>query len=313
MTPIRRCKMSYIPSQASATGLSPRQNTLSGANYSNVVKEHSLKARESLDAGLTIKTREGDLVTLNSSSFAELDAYRYNSKGVAQTQDGTVMTRQNHREVTLSAGDSFSFTVIGDLNEQELEDIEAIVKDIDEIIEEMAQGDMDEAIELALGMGGYDTVSGYSADISYEKTVSRATRVQAQTAATVAPPEPPPELPAQQPVPAVETERPIPEFEPFPENTRPWRKKSRTVKNFDDFIERMTKAVEEHSQEQVARSKAPVEKLFDHHMKKADNEDNDDRRPAMNVIRAAKEKMEDLISELTQGLFSEKISSILDQ
>ena len=56
-----------------------------------------------------------------------------------------------------------------------------IVKGIDEIISEMAEGDMDGAIVKALSMGDYDTVSMYSADISHEKFYSVRSEVTTDT------------------------------------------------------------------------------------------------------------------------------------
>ncbi len=150
----------------------PRQNALQDAQFSNTVKKQSLSAYESLDAGLTIKTKEGDLVTLTSNTHAGLDAFMYNGKGIVETGSGSAVVTQNQREITLTSGESFSFSVVGDLSEQELTDIESIVKGIDEVIAEMAEGDMDDALDKALSMGGYDTVSMYSADITYQRSYS---------------------------------------------------------------------------------------------------------------------------------------------
>lgn len=178
---LRRTKMSSIQSQAASAGVSPRQNALSDSQFSSYVKKQSLSAYESLDAGLTIKTKEGDLVTLTSSSYSKLDAFLYNSKGVLQTDAGKVTATQNQREITLTSGDSFTFSVEGDLSEQELGDIEAIVKGIDEVISQMAGGNMDDAVAKALSMGGYDTVSMYAADITYQKSYQMTSEVQAET------------------------------------------------------------------------------------------------------------------------------------
>ena len=177
--------MSSIQSQTASAGLFPRQNALSDSQYSSYIKKQSLSAYESLDAGLTIKTKEGDVVTLTSSSYAQLDAFLYNSKGVLQTDSGKVLASLNQREITLTNGESFSFSVEGDLSEQELLDIEAIVKGIDEVISQMAGGNMDDAVEKALSMGGYDTVSMYAADITYQRSYQMTSEVQAETSRNV--------------------------------------------------------------------------------------------------------------------------------
>ncbi len=56
--------MSTIVNQPLAAG----QNALSDAQFSSYVRKQSFHAYESLDAGLTIKTKEGDIVTLTSNS-----------------------------------------------------------------------------------------------------------------------------------------------------------------------------------------------------------------------------------------------------
>ncbi|MDD9302530.1 MAG: hypothetical protein HUK40_09390 [Desulfobacter sp.] len=125
--------------------------------------EHSLNSYESLDAGLTIKTREGDVVTLSSSRFSEINAREYSREGEITSQNGQSLSKYNLREITLTTGEMFSFSVEGDLSEAELADIESIVAGVDSIIGEMATGDMDDAISKAMAMGSYDSVSSYEA------------------------------------------------------------------------------------------------------------------------------------------------------
>ncbi len=159
--------MSSIQNQPMTTGMSPNYSSLSDAQVASYMRKQSVSAYESINAGLTIQTREGDVVTLSSNTYSQLDAFMYDSKGVVQTEDGIAVSSQTQREVTLTSGDSFTFSVVGDLSEEELADIEDIVKNIDAIISEMAEGDMDEAVDKALAMGTYDTVSMYSADLNY--------------------------------------------------------------------------------------------------------------------------------------------------
>jgi hypothetical protein len=134
--------------------------------------EAAVNSYESLDAGLTIQTREGDVVTLNASMFSELDAYEYNSQGEIAGKRGRASVAYSEREMTLSSGEQFTFKVQGDLSEEELKDIEAIVSGIDGIISEMAEGDMEEAVSKAMSMGNYDSISQFEADITMERSYS---------------------------------------------------------------------------------------------------------------------------------------------
>ncbi|MFH2091737.1 MAG: hypothetical protein ABIJ31_05170 [Pseudomonadota bacterium] len=309
--------MSSISSQFSPAASSSRQNALSDAQFSSYVRQQSVTAKESMAAGLTIQTREGDLVTLTSSSYAQFDAYSYNSKGIVQTDQGTAVVKQNIREIALTSGDSFSFSVVGDLSEQELKDIETIVKDIDEIISQMAKGDMDDAVARAMTMGGYDTVSAYSADITYEKSFARTTKTQVQTQTQAAAEELKP-IEANNVLP--EQEKPIPAMEPFPENTRPWKNKSQSIKNFDQFIQKMADKIERYDEKQLEKAKEPIDKLFGHHLEQAgENEDSQKGNykgqihSAADAIKEARKQIKSLIGQMTSQAFGKQFSAVLEQ
>jgi len=152
--------------------------------FSGSMSRQDISSYRSMDAGLTIKTREGDIVTLSTSQFSSLNAHEYNSQGRMETQDGQVSANYSERSIDLASGQTFSFSVEGDLNEQELADIESIVSGIDGIVYQMAEGDMDEAVALALSMGYYDSVSMYEADITVTRAYSAYTEAAAMGSAS---------------------------------------------------------------------------------------------------------------------------------
>ncbi|MCP3875824.1 MAG: hypothetical protein GY699_22060 [Desulfobacteraceae bacterium] len=296
--------MSIIQSQSLAAGSSTQQRALSDSQFSSYVRKQSLSTYESLDAGLTIKTKEGDLVTLTSNSYSEMDAFMYNSKGVLQTESGTAMVSQNYREITLKSGDSFSFSVVGDLSEEELEDIEAIVKGIDEIISEMAKGDMDDAVATAISMGGYDSVSMYSADISYQKSYAMESEIQAETIEAKPPPE-------QQILP--EEESAIPDARmPFPENGAPKRHKENSIKNINNFIEKMADKLEKAEEKLVDKAQKPIDKLFRKHLKDIEDEDKPEKNSSYKAIANAQKQIEKMIDKMVGKIFKDNLSAFLE-
>jgi hypothetical protein len=171
--------MNNITSQLPFGGLFSRNSSGSDIGAAAYSREQSVRASESLEAGLVIETSEGDLVTLSASSFSELDAFMYDSAGVVRTEAGTALYSEQQRGITLASGQSFSFTVEGDLNKEELKDIESILKGLDGVISEMRQGDMGDALKEAMKLGDYDTVSSYAADITYERSVEVSSSVAA--------------------------------------------------------------------------------------------------------------------------------------
>lgn len=319
--------MSSIPNQSLMTGPPPGQDALSDAQFSSYVRKQSVSAYESLDAGLTIQTKEGDLVTLTSNTYAQVDAFMYNSKGILQTDSGTTAVTRNQREITLTSGDSFSFSVVGDLSEEELQDIEAIVKGIDEIISEMAQGDMDDAVSKALSMGGYDSVSMYSADITYQRSYAMTSQTQARTME----PLPEKQAPAQVAGTLPETEiqpdaaMPVPEAEapiiaegktdihkliPYPENHNPERKRHNTIKNMDQFVDRIAKKLEQLEGNLVDKIKDPIDTLFEHHLEKDDGRKNKGQEvSAYTAIDHTQKQVDKMIDQMVGKLFKNQFSA----
>lgn len=291
--------MSSIQGRSLSAGASYRQNPLSDPRFSTYARKQSLSAGKSLDAGLTIKTREGDLVTLTANTYSGLDASMYNSKGVVQTDSGTAMATQHQREITLTSGERFSFSVAGDLSKEELEDINSIVKDMDEIISKMAQGNMDDAVAKALSMGDYDTVSMYSADIVYKKSYEMRSETRAETATTL------PEAGMLQ-----KEEMPVPSLKEFvSKNYGSQNRGNNFIKDIDKFIEKMTGKLKTHEEKQVVKAKNPIEKLFRHHLK--DVKTHHGENPSLHTaVETAGKRINTLMDQMAGTLFKEHVSGL---
>ncbi len=274
--------MNNIQSHSLAGGGFPRQHAMDDPGFSSYVKKQSLSSYESLDAGLTIKTKEGDLVTLTSSSYAQMDSYMYDSKGILKTESGAAAVTQNVREINLETGESFSFTVAGDLSEEELADIEAIVKGIDGIISEVAEGDMEDAVSKAMSMGGYDTVSMYAADITYQKSYSSRTEVQSQRT------------------------------EELPERQRHSRRnKNDSIQNMNRFFEKMTKKLENYETRLLEKAQKPVDKLFRHHIED-EKEKGLEKTPKYRAIEYGREKVSKWIDKMVDDMLKGKFSAFME-
>ena len=261
--------MSTIPNQSLTAGNSFRQDIMPDSRFSNHVKKQSVSSYKSLDAGLTIRTKEGDLVTLTSKSFSELDAFVYNRKGVINTKSdkGVIRTKSgkstiihNKREVTLTSGKSFSFSVAGDLNEKEIGDIENIIKGIDGVISEIARGDMGNAVRKALAMGDYGTVSMYSADIRYIKSyaVTTDTQIDATNALPVNKIHPEWQKPDTM-IPLL-SELSRANYD-FTEN------KNDPVSTMDQFIKKMAEHLAKYDKKLLDKAREAIDSLFSYHHK----------------------------------------------
>ena len=257
-------------------------------NYAGaqVSQNRQVEAREAFNAGVTIQTREGDVVTLNASSFAEMGAGEYNSQGVVATGNGVAAASSHVREITLSTGESFSFSVQGDLSEEELKDIEAILKGVDDIVSEMSELDMDGAMAQAveLTMGKYDSVASYSADLSYQRSYAYTQTETAQAYTGNAPglaqaggtPPPPP---------AVEEEN-VEEI---------------TAMN---LLKELLESMEQQEDKLLERSRLPLDSLFDKYQKDAEEEGN---TLAQQDLDALHTQVSSFIKETMQNVFGQAL------
>lgn len=235
-------------SQANAYGLHNRA-ALSNNSSASSSSELYVNSYSSLDAGLTIQTREGDVVTLSTTQDSELEAYEYSSRGIVSNKDGYAAASYNVREITLSTGETFSFTVEGDLNEEELEDIESIITGVDNIIGEMMEGDMMDAVSEAMRMGYYDSISSYEADITVRS--GYAMYSQEQTATTG----------------ALGQDLAAAYLEDSDHAGTDDGGTTRTARNLaTSFMDRLSELLEKQQEESLARAREPLSSLFDHYL-----------------------------------------------
>lgn len=265
--------MNNIANQFPLTGLSNRQNTPSESYSAGYVKEQSFRSQESLDTDLVIHTKDGDKVTITADSFSQLDAYTYDSKGIVQTQSGSAAYSQNYREITLATGNSFSFSVQGDLDEDELKDLDAMLKGLDGIITDVKDGDMKGAVEGALGLGNFDTFSAYKVDISYQQSYEMSSSMA-----------------------AVETHTgPAAIEDGDKEASKPG------LFNADNFFNKLLKQLDKHDQKLFGPAKNPINKLFQHHLDEM-KDVTDQSQSIKEMIEKAMEKVDSFIETMMPEL-----------
>lgn len=239
---------SVSQANANAYGLHNRA-ALSNNSSASSSSELYVNSYSSLDAGLTIQTREGDVVTLSTTQDSQLEAYEYSSRGIISNKDGYAAASYNVREITLSTGETFSFTVEGDLNEEELEDIESIITGVDNIIGEMMDGDMMDAVSEAMRMGYYDSISSYEADITV--TSGYAMYSQEQTATTG----------------ALGQDLAAAYLEDYDDAGTDDGETTRMARNLaTSFMDRLSALLEKQQEESLARAREPLSSLFDHYL-----------------------------------------------
>lgn len=242
--------MSNIPHNQFSPAQFPNKQLPAEYQSAAYAKELSFNSKQSSNTDLVIETKEGDTVTLSANSFSEMSAYMYSSKGYAQTEEGTAKFSMNQRQITLSSGRSFSFSVQGDLSEDELEDIEEIVKGLDGVMSEMRDGDMAGAMEKAVTIGSYDSISAYSADLTFERSYE-VTAAVAASAQHIAPQEGQPGKPE-----------------------KPGLQEGRTRIDFESFFDKLIEQLEKQEEKLLKLVQSPLNKLFEHHLEETEEEES---------------------------------------
>ncbi len=261
----------FLPAGPAAPGF--KNNPHTGV----VHQEKFLHMLEKLETGVTIQTREGDVVTLSAGSSAAFTSSEYNSQGIIQAENGTSRAGYHQRTVSLHTSESFSFGVQGDLNEQELADIDAIIQGIDGIIGQMATGNMDEAFSLARDMGGFDSISMYAADISLEQRVT----YQQNTLSSVS---------SGMPGRAESAHR----------------AKPGSVNSPASFADKMARFLEKQQDMLVGKSAPGLDALFRHHQKNLPEKQHPEGALSL-ALESARKQMDQLIKEMMKDSFGRRL------
>jgi CRISPR/Cas system-associated endoribonuclease Cas2 len=131
-------------------------------------KSKSLKAQnysreESKDTELVLRTKQGDIVTLSSSSDFETRLSTYSA--MQKNENSTTSVEAAYASMEFQS--SYEISVEGDLNEQEIKDINKAIRKLDQAMHQLSKGNSDNALKKALSLTGLETVAGFEASLSY--------------------------------------------------------------------------------------------------------------------------------------------------
>ncbi|MCC6139205.1 MAG: hypothetical protein IT389_01155 [Nitrospira sp.] len=145
-------------------------------------KVSAVSATADLSGRLSVTTAEGDKITLTADLEARYRAVNYQAK--AKSEQGTVEVNATSVEASLKK--QYGVTVEGDLNEQELHDLEKLFRKVSNIFRKYFNGQDDEALaktaKLADKFGNLSSLSSLDLSVNVERSV---TVVAAQVASQV--------------------------------------------------------------------------------------------------------------------------------
>jgi hypothetical protein len=141
--------------------------TLENQNIRKASLDSDLYTSDSKNSSLSITTTDGDIVSISFSElqqYASKESYQYEagSKGVAENYS---MASSEYREV------NFSYSVEGELDDDEKAAIEALIKDVNSLQKDFFSGNVDQAFEKAIELGfDNEQISNFSMDLQQTKT-----------------------------------------------------------------------------------------------------------------------------------------------
>jgi hypothetical protein len=131
-----------------------------------------VNAETRAQADISIMTAEGDKVTLSANSVLQAAYASYDARGRMHGQQ-----REVHADAwQLAATHNTAIRVEGDLNDEELADIQHLLENLGTMVTDFLAGDLDEAVMPGLNLGELGTLVGFDASFEY----IQQTRVEQQ-------------------------------------------------------------------------------------------------------------------------------------
>ena len=145
----------------------PTNGTLDSRFKLRSASFRNVEAHQAASSGITIVTKEGDRVTISASSAQDLSYSTYDAKGKVDSKK--VSTSATN--LSISASNSLNISVEGDLNAQELQDIEQAIKGAGNALGELLAGDVEGATKDTQELGKLSTIAQLDASFKVQTQV----------------------------------------------------------------------------------------------------------------------------------------------
>lgn len=157
------------PIQQSTAAPYLHSSQLSSSGLQKQYQSYSAAMSQRSAADISFTTAEGDVVTI--SNYQEQAYALASEKWASPLQQG-----MNFTASALSV-DASSLSVQGDLNEEELADIQNLLTDLSSIAEQFFSGNLAEAMDQAMNIGEMGSISQLSASFSYNASWSASSQI----------------------------------------------------------------------------------------------------------------------------------------
>ncbi|NQZ06654.1 MAG: DUF5610 domain-containing protein [Algicola sp.] len=130
----------------------------------------------SKSSSISIQTNDGDIVTINFAEALRYQASQQSASYSTENEDGSTSNVQySQTSESRYHAVGFSFSVEGELDEDEREAIGALVQDVSKLADEFFNGNLDKAFEQATQLGFDESeLSGFSLQMTRTESISVA-------------------------------------------------------------------------------------------------------------------------------------------
>ncbi len=153
------------------------QHLSSSTPFAVKTQQFQAQAQTSTSSNFSFTTAEGDRVSLSSGSESQFSFESYNFQGLTEGQAVDFRSQQ----LSTSTRSDFSLLIEGDLNEQELADIQAFLQSSKSLLQDITAGDVKNATETALSLNELDSLS--SASLFFQQTTTASLAFRSTTLA----------------------------------------------------------------------------------------------------------------------------------
>ncbi len=142
------------------------------ASFTTSTNQLQFRSQTQASTNFSFVTAEGDRVTLSSGSKENTSLDTYTFQGFA---DGQAVSFQG-QHFSSSIEEHFNLLVEGDLNEQEQADIQEFLTSAKTILQELREGNTEEATQAVASLGNLETLSQAALFVRHSTSVSVATQ-----------------------------------------------------------------------------------------------------------------------------------------
>lgn len=123
----------------------------------------NMEQKTSKETNLNLTTKQGDIVTL--SAFSDMQSQYTTYSNLTKTD--TAYSKTDMQTLNFNFSSAYEISVQGDLNKEEMDDINKIIKTLDLSMNHLINGDAETALSQALELNGLETISGFEASMMY--------------------------------------------------------------------------------------------------------------------------------------------------